>query len=160
MIEKVTVDEATWNELPWKYEAGTPNIANGIALSSAIDYLNNIGMNNIHNYELHLTKYALEKLITIPDIEIYGPTDTNDRLGVISFNLKNIHPHDVASILDSNGIAVRSGHHCAQPLMNHLNIENALRVSFYIYNTIDEIDKLIEVLMKIHKIFYKRASLK
>lgn len=160
MIEKVSVDEATWNELPWKYEAGTPNIANGIGLSSAIDYLNNIGMNNIHNYEHHLTKYALEKLISIPDIEIYGPLDANDRVGVISFNLKNIHPHDVASILDSSGIAVRSGHHCAQPLMNHLNIENAIRVSFYIYNTIDEIDKLIEVLMKIHKIFYKRASTK
>lgn len=153
MIEKVSTTEATWNELPWKYEAGTPNIAGGIGLSSAIEYLTNLNMNEVYSYEHYLTKYALEKLSTIPDIEIYGPLEAKDRLGVISFNIKNIHPHDVASILDSAGIAVRSGHHCAQPLMNHLNIENAIRVSLYIYNTIEEIDKLVEVLLKTHRLF-------
>ena len=153
MIEKVTLDGATWNELPWKYEAGTPNISGGIGLGAAVDYLVNIGMENILEHELDLTEYALAKIQEIGDITIYGHKNKENRLGVISFNLEGVHPHDIAGILDEEGIAVRSGHHCAQPLMTHLGMDNAVRVSFYIYNTIEEIDKFISVMKRIKKIF-------
>jgi cysteine desulfurase / selenocysteine lyase len=151
MISTVTTEGATWNELPWKFEAGTPNVAGGIGLGAAVDYLQNIGMDKVFEHEKELLNYAFEKMREIPDIEIYGPR--KDRLGVISFNIKGIHPHDVAGVLDQNGIAVRSGNHCTQPLLARLGVENTVRASFYIYNTFDEIDKFVEALKKAVKIF-------
>jgi cysteine desulfurase/selenocysteine lyase len=152
MIETVTVEKATWNELPWKYEAGTPNIAGAIGLGAAVDYLNRLGMEKIIAHERELLIYALDSLSDFPWIDIYGPKD-GDKVGVISFNIRGVHPHDVAGILDEEGIAVRSGHHCAQPLMRRLGIENAVRVSFYLYNTKEEIDKLTEVLREAKRLF-------
>ncbi|MGH7808093.1 MAG: cysteine desulfurase [Thermodesulfobacteriota bacterium] len=152
MIETVTMEKATWNELPWKYEAGTPNIAGGIGLGAAVDYLHRLGMEKIIAHERELVIYALESLSDFPWIDIYGPKD-GERVGVISFNIRGVHPHDVAGILDEEGIAVRSGHHCAQPLMRRLGIENAVRVSFYLYNTKEEIDKLTEVLREAKRLF-------
>jgi cysteine desulfurase/selenocysteine lyase len=152
MIETVTVEKATWNELPWKYEAGTPNIAGAIGLGAAVDYLNRLGMEKIIAHERELLIYALDSLSDFPWIDIYGPKD-GDKVGVISFNIRGVHPHDVAGILDEEGIAVRSGHHCTQPLMRRLGIENAVRVSFYLYNTREEIDKLIEVLRETKRLF-------
>jgi cysteine desulfurase/selenocysteine lyase len=154
MISTVTVDEATWNELPWKFEAGTPNVAGGIGLGAAIDYLQRIGMNRIFEHERELLNYAIGKMRELPDIEIYGPEA--ERLGVISFNIGGIHPHDIAGILDQYGIAVRSGNHCTQPLLNRLGIENTVRASFYIYNTKDEIDRFIEALGRAIKIFKRK----
>ncbi len=154
MIFEVTTEGATWNELPWKFEAGTPNIAGGIGLSAAIDYLNEIGMENIENHEKELLEYALRRMREIEDIEIYGHKE-QDALGLISFNIKGVHPHDIAGICDEEGIAIRSGHHCTQPLMRHFCIENSARASFYIYNTKEEIDVFIEVLKKIKKYFSK-----
>ncbi len=152
MIETVTIDKSTWNELPWKYEAGTPNIAGAIGLGAAIDYLDRIGFEEIQNYEKSLTIYTLERLMELPWIELYGPNDLG-RLGVFTFNIRDIHPHDISWILDGEGIAVRSGHHCAQPLMRRLNIDNAVRASLYLYNTRHEIDSLIEALIKAHNLF-------
>ena len=147
MIETVTLEKSTWNQLPWKFEAGTPNIAGGIGLGAAVDYLNEIGLKNIYKHEKELLTYALDKLKEIPWIELYGP-EVENRIGVISFNVDGVHPHDVSWILDNEGIEVRSGNHCAQPLMRRLGIENSVRVSFYIYNTKEEIDKLVKTLIK------------
>lgn len=152
MIDKVTIEKTTWNELPWKFEAGTPNISGVIGLGAAVDYLVGIGMNEVKNYEWFLNNYTLERLTEVPGIELYGPKDV-ERLGVFTFNLKGIHPHDVAWILDEEGIEVRSGHHCAQPLMRRLRMENAVRASTYLYNTKEEIDKLIDALIKVQKLF-------
>jgi cysteine desulfurase/selenocysteine lyase len=152
MIETVTIEKTTWNELPWKYEAGTPNIAGGIALSAALDYLEMVGLENISEHERELLNYATQRMSDFPWIELYGPREY-DRVGVVTFNISGVHPHDVAGILDEEGIAVRSGHHCAQPLMRRLNIENAVRASFYLYNTKEEIDKLVEVLREVRRLF-------
>ncbi len=152
MIDKVTIEKTTWNELPWKFEAGTPNISGVIGLGAAVDYLVGIGMNEVKNYEWFLNNYTLERLTEVPGIELYGPKDV-ERLGVFTFNLKGIHPHDVAWILDEEGIEIRSGHHCAQPLMRRLRMENAVRASTYLYNTKEEIDKLIDALIKVQKLF-------
>jgi cysteine desulfurase/selenocysteine lyase len=151
MIETVTLEKSTWNELPWKYEAGTPNIAGGIGLGAALDYLDNVGMASVISHEQELLNYTLESLSDLPGIELYGSSE--ERVGVITFNIKGIHPHDVAGILDEEGIAVRSGHHCAQPLMRRLGIENAVRVSLYIYNTEEDIDRLTSTLHKITRVF-------
>ncbi|GIW46802.1 MAG: cysteine desulfurase [Deltaproteobacteria bacterium] len=152
MIETVTLDKATWNELPWKFEAGTPNIAGGIGLGVAIDYLNKIGLRNIAYMEKELLDYAFARFSDLPWIEVYGPKD-DERIGVISFNIKGIHPHDIAGVLDEEGIAVRSGHHCAQPLMRRLGMDNAVRVSFYLYNTKEEVDRLVDVLREVKRVF-------
>ena len=151
MIRKVTLEGSTWNDIPWKFEAGTPNIAQVIGFGSAIDYINKIGRNTITDYENELLKYAQEKLQTIPGINIYGTA--KDKGAVISFNLENIHPHDVAHILDTYGIAIRAGHHCAQPIMKKLNVAATNRASFYIYNTLAEIDQLVEGLRKTVELF-------
>ncbi len=153
MISTVTTESVMFNELPWKFEAGTPNIAGGIGLGAAIDYLCSLGLENIYAHEQRLLEYALEKLSQINGLEIYGPKETKDRLAVISFNLKGIHPHDVAGILDEAGIAVRSGHHCAQPLMKKLGMDNTARASFYIYNSEDDVDALVEALKTVQKLF-------
>ena len=151
MILNVTMEKSTWNDIPWKFEAGTPNIAQVIGLGSAIDYLNLLGMESIANYEKELLNYAQEKLQNIPGLIIYGTT--NEKGAVISFNIENIHPHDVAHILDTSGIAIRAGHHCAQPIMKRLSVPATNRASFYIYNTLSEIDSLIDGLTKTVNLF-------
>ena len=151
MIRKVTLEGSTWNDIPWKFEAGTPNIAQVIGFGSAIDYINKIGRDTITDYENELLKYAQGILQAIPGINIYGTA--KDKGAVISFNLENIHPHDVAHILDTYGIAIRAGHHCAQPIMKKLNVAATNRASFYIYNTLAEIDQLAEGLRKTVELF-------
>ena len=153
MIREVHKYETTWNDLPYKFEAGTPNIADVIGFGTAIDYLSNIGMDKIRQHEIELTKYALEKLSTVKGIKIYGSKDISKHGGVISFNFANVHPHDVAQIIDQEGIAVRSGHHCAQVLMERLDVAATNRASFYIYNTKDDIDKLVKSLEKVSELF-------
>jgi len=153
MIREVHKYESTWNDLPYKFEAGTPNVADVIGFSAAIDYLSEIGMDNVRNHEIELTKYALEKMSNIKGITIYGTKDISKRGGVISFNFHDVHPHDVATIIDREGIAIRSGHHCAQVLMERLDVAATNRASFYIYTTKDDIDKLIESLDKVSELY-------
>jgi len=153
MIREVHKYETTWNDLPYKFEAGTPSIADVVGFGAAIDYLLKIGMDNIRQHEIELTSYALEKLSSVKGLHIYGTRDISKRGGVISFNFADVHPHDVAQIMDGEGIAIRSGHHCAQVLMERLNVAATSRVSFYIYNTKEEIDKLINSLNKVARIF-------
>lgn len=153
MIREVHKYETTWNDLPYKFEAGTPNIADVIGFSAAIDYLNKIGMDNIRNHEIELTKYALDKMSKVKGITVYGPQDIAKRGGVISFNFHDVHPHDVATIIDKDGVAIRSGHHCAQILMERLDVAATNRASFYVYNTKQEIDALIGSLNKVAELF-------
>jgi len=153
MIREVHKYETTWNDLPYKFEAGTPNIADVVGFGAAIDYLTKLGMNNIREHEIELTKYALEKLSQVKGLTIYGTKDISKRGGVISFNFADVHPHDVAQIIDEEGIAIRSGHHCAQVLMERLNVAATSRASFYIYNTKEEVDALIASLNKVARIF-------
>ncbi|MFQ9626118.1 MAG: cysteine desulfurase [Enterococcus avium] len=158
MIDFVNLFDSTWKELPWKFEAGTPNIAGAIALGAAVDYLNEIGMENIHRYEQELVEYVLPKLHEIDGITTYGPQDPKHHTGVIAFNLDGIHPHDVATALDMEGIAVRAGHHCAQPLMNYLNLPATARASFYFYNTKEDADRLIEAIQATKEFFKDGAK--
>jgi cysteine desulfurase/selenocysteine lyase len=151
MISEVSLEASSWNDLPWKFEAGTPPIAQGIGLAAAVQYLQNLGMEAVHAYEHRLVSYALEQLRQVHDIEIYGP-DADARGGVVAFNLPDMHPHDIASILDQQGVAIRGGHHCAMPLMRSLGVNGTCRASFYIYNTVDEVDTLIEALGETRRI--------
>ncbi len=153
MIREVHKYETTWNDLPYKFEAGTPNIADVIGFGAAIDYLSSIGMDKVREHEIELTKYALEKLSKVKGIKIYGTKDISKRGGVISFNFADIHPHDVAQIVDEEGIAVRSGHHCAQVLMERLDVAATSRASFYIYNNKEDVDALVNSLEKVARIF-------
>ena len=153
MIDFVYHDHSTWTELPWKFEAGTPNIAGAIALGSAIDYLTEIGMANIHQYEQELVDYVLPKLEAIEGLTIYGPKDPKKHSGVIAFNLDGIHPHDTATALDMEGIAVRAGHHCAQPLLSYLDLHATARASFYFYNTKEDADRLVEAIIATKEFF-------
>ena len=153
MIDFVYEQEATWKELPWKFEAGTPNIAGAIALGAAVDYLSALGMENIHAYEQELVDYVLPKLQAIDGLTVYGPEDPSQHAGVVAFNIDGLHPHDVATALDYEGVAVRAGHHCAQPLINHLGISSAARASFYIYNTKEDCDKLVEAILATKEFF-------
>ncbi|QLH04341.1 cysteine desulfurase [Nitrosopumilus oxyclinae] len=153
MIREVHKYETTWNDLPYKFEAGTPNIADVVGLGAAIDYLTKLGMDNIREHEIELTKYAIEKLSEVKGLHIYGTKDISKRGGVISFNFSDVHPHDVAQIIDGEGIAVRSGHHCAQVLMERLNVAATSRASFYIYNTKQDIDILVNSLNIVAKVF-------
>jgi cysteine desulfurase/selenocysteine lyase len=152
MIQTVTVEGATWNELPFKFEAGTPAFTEAVGFEEAIKYLSNIGMERIFNYEKELEKFILEKFKELDFLEYYGHKE-GEHLALFSFNIKGVHPHDAASFLDSFGIAVRSGNHCAQPLMNHLNMDNTLRASFYFYNTKQEAKKLFAALEETSKFF-------
>ncbi len=145
MINEVSLEGSTWNDLPWKFEAGTPPIAEGIGLGAAVQYLQGLGMQAVQDYEHHLVREAMVQLGELPDIEIYGP-GAEERGGVIAFNMEGAHAHDVASILDQYGVAIRAGHHCAMPLMRELDINGACRASFYVYNTVEEIHTLIEAL--------------
>ena len=153
MIDFVYEQEATWKELPWKFEAGTPNIAGAIALGAAVDYLSNLGVENVHAYEQELVDYVLPKLQAIEGLTVYGPEDPSQHAGVIAFNIDGLHPHDVATALDYEGVAVRAGHHCAQPLINHLGISSTVRASFYIYNTKEDCDKLVEAILATKEFF-------
>ncbi|TGL50506.1 cysteine desulfurase [Leptospira wolffii] len=153
MIEKVWKDRSTYVDLPARLEAGTPNIAGGIGFAAAIEYLESVGMQEIHNHELQLLEYALDRLDDFGGLELYGPTDLKKRGGVISFNFPGVHPHDVGSILDEEGIAIRVGHHCAQPFMDFKGIAGTCRASFYLYNTKEDVDALLGGLKKVKEIF-------
>jgi len=151
MILDVWMDRATYNELPYKFEAGTPPIAAAIGLGVAIDYLNDIGMKAVHDHEVELGKYAMQRIGEISGIKIFGPTDADRKGGLVSFNFEEIHAHDVGTILDTLGIAVRAGHHCAKPLMRKLGVPATTRASFYIYNTKGEVDRLHDGLLQVQK---------
>lgn len=153
MIREVYKDRSVWNELPEKFEAGTPNVAGAVGLEAAIYYLNKIGLENIRIHERELTEYTLDKLRKISQVTIYGSMNTEIRSGIVTFNINGVHPHDVSEVLDKRGIAVRVGHHCTMPLHQKLNIPASVRASFYIYNTKEEIDKLIEGIRETIKIF-------
>lgn len=153
MIREVHKYETTWNDLPYKFEAGTPNIADVVGFGAAIDYLQKIGIDNIREHEIELTKYAIDKMSEVKGVHIYGTKDLSKRGGVLSFNFADVHPHDVAQIIDEEGIAVRSGHHCAQVLMERLNVAATSRASFYIYNTKEDVDALINSLKKVARLF-------
>jgi len=153
MIRTVTFERTTFNDVPYKFEAGTPPIAQAVGLGVAVDYLTKIGIERIRAHEVELVTYALERLREIDDITIYGAAPPEQRGGVIAFNIGNIHPHDLATFLDAHGICIRAGHHCAQPLMRRLNVAATARASFYLYNTPDEIDALVEALQQAVKFF-------
>ncbi|AWN20052.1 cysteine desulfurase [Streptococcus sobrinus] len=153
MIDFVYEQEANWKELPWKFEAGTPNIAGAIALGAALDYLDEIGMAEIHAHEQELVAYVLPKLQAIGGLTLYGPENPSQHTGVIAFNLDGVHPHDLATALDYEGLAVRAGHHCAQPLINHLGIHSAARASFYLYNSREDCDKLVQAILAAKEFF-------
>ncbi len=153
MIQVVDLQASTWADIPHKFEAGTPNIAGAIGLAAAIDYLEDIGMDQIYNHERRLVEYTLEKMRQIEGLSIYGPTDARLRSGVITFNIDGVHPHDVATAMDMEGVAIRAGHHCAQPLMNYMKQPATARASFYLYNTKADADKLIEAIQKTKEFF-------
>jgi len=153
MISRVQFDSAEWNILPYKFEAGTPHIAGVYGFGPALDYLTKLGMEAIRNHEIELTSYALERLHELKYVKIFGPLDENQRGGVISFKVKDIHPHDLATVLDSYGIAVRAGHHCAQPLTNLLGEISTTRASLYIYNNKDDVDELVKGLIEARRYF-------
>ncbi|MBK6708908.1 MAG: cysteine desulfurase [Chloroflexi bacterium] len=152
MIRRVTLEGSTWNDLPWKFEAGTPSIAEGIGLGTAVDYLAGIGMDNIHAHEQFITHYALEALSEIKGITLYGPP-ASQRAGVATFTIQGIHPHDISEVVDKDGIAIRAGHHCAMPLHLRLNVSATARASFYLHTTTQEIDKLVASLNRTRKLF-------
>ena len=153
MIRTVHRDESTWAEIPHKFEAGTPNIAGAIALGAAADFLNEVGFDAIAEHERELLAYAIGRLDDLGGVQIYGPTDLEERSGVISFTMGDAHPHDISTILDSRGVAIRAGHHCAQLVMQHFGISATARASFYLYNTTDEVDRLVEGLASVKEIF-------
>ncbi|MCD9022826.1 cysteine desulfurase [Cohnella silvisoli] len=151
MIDFVELYDSTWKELPWKFEGGTPMIAGAVGLGAAIDFLEQIGLHNIDQHEKKLTRYAMERLSDIEGLTIYGPRE--ERAGLVTFNLGDVHPHDVATVLDTEGIAVRAGHHCCQPLMRWLQVSATARASFYLYNTEQDVDRLAESLVKTKEFF-------
>jgi cysteine desulfurase / selenocysteine lyase len=153
MIRKVTLQGSTWNDLPWKFEAGTPAIAEAIGLGAAADYLRRVGMDRVQAHERELVGCALERLSAVPNVTVYGPLDPAEHGGAISFNVGDVHPHDVAAVLDGEGIAIRGGHHCAQPLMDRLDVPATSRASVALYTTRDEIDRLIDGLATVKRIF-------
>ncbi len=153
MINDVHRDQSTWADIPFKFEAGTQNIAGAVGLGAAIDYLNNIGMDNVQKREQELVDYVLPQLIAIPDVQVYGPQSPAKHTGVIAFNINGLHPHDVATALDMDGVAVRAGHHCAQPLMEDLGVTATARASFYFYNTKGDADQLIKAIKETKEFF-------
>ncbi len=155
MIREVHIDSATWNDLPWKFEAGTPNIAGAIGMGAAVDYLQKIGMDRVHAQEHALIKYAMERLAEVPGIRMYGPPP-EERGGLVAFTVDGIRPRDLAGILDTYGIAVRAGHHCAQPVHDHFGIPATVRASFYIYNVPEEADALVNALLEARKLSKSR----
>jgi cysteine desulfurase/selenocysteine lyase len=153
MIKRVRLEEATWNDVPWKFEAGTPNIADVCAFGAALDYLRGLGMERVRAHEVTLVREALARLEALPGITIYGPRDPERRGGVVAFNLEGVHPHDLGTVLDGHGVAIRAGHHCAQPLMARLDCVATARASFYVYNTTEELDALVEGITAAARLF-------
>ncbi len=153
MISTVERDGSTWNDLPWKFEAGTSAIAEGVGLGAAVDYLGSLGMENIRAHELDLTTHALDRLAEIPGLRLFGPPSPERRGGVVSFAIEGIHPHDIAEICDRRAVCVRAGHHCAQPLMRRLAVSATARASFHVYNTREDIDRLCEALVEARRVF-------
>ncbi|MCP1306218.1 cysteine desulfurase [Paenibacillus tyrfis] len=151
MIDHVGLYDSTWKDLPWKFEGGTPIIAGAVGLGAAIDFLESIGLDAIEQHEKQLTAYAMERMLQIDGLTVYGPQQ--NRAGLITFNLDDVHPHDVATVLDADGIAVRAGHHCCQPLMRWLNVTATARASFYLYNTEADVDRLVASLIKTKEYF-------
>ncbi len=158
MIREVFEDRATWAPLPEKFDAGTPSVADSIAFGTAVDYLDELGMANVRAHEIEVTSYALERLYSLPDVSVYGPRDARDRTGVVSFNLDGVHPHDAGTILDEAGVAVRAGHHCCQPLHRSLDVAATLRASFYVYNTVDEVDALVDALLTARRVYQRKSA--
>jgi cysteine desulfurase/selenocysteine lyase len=153
MIKKVTFEDASWNDLPWKFEAGTPVICQGIALAEACDYLDDIGMERIQRHEEQLAQYTLEQLQAEGDVDAYGPSAGTERGGLVSFNLDSVHAHDLSSILNDSAVAIRAGDHCTQPLHDKMGVPASARASFYIYNTREEVDKLVEAIDDARQLF-------
>ena len=153
MISRVTLEESTWNEIPYKFEAGTPNIADAIGLGAAVDYLENLGMANVREHERSVTAYALDRLGSVPEIKIFGPKNADERVGVVTFNYGDVHPHDLSQVLDRSGVAIRAGHHCAQPLMQRLDCVATARASFYVYSTFAEVDAIVEAVQEAGRYF-------
>lgn len=153
MIKEVHKYDTRYNDLPYKFEGGTPNIADVIGFAAAIDYLNKIGMDKVRDHEVELTGYALDKITRVKGVTLYGPRNTKDRGAVISFNIGDIHPHDLATIMNDHGVAIRSGHHCAQVLMERLDVSATSRASFYIYNTKEEVDIFVNALEEARRVF-------
>jgi cysteine desulfurase / selenocysteine lyase len=158
MIREVYEDRSTWAPLPEKFDAGTPNVADATALAAALDYLAALGMDRVRAHELEMTGYALERLCALPDVAVYGPLQPEQRTGLVAFNLDGVHPHDVGTVLDEAGVAVRAGHHCCQPLHRALNVAATLRASFYIYNTVDEVDALVDALGTARRLYQRRTA--
>ena len=158
MISDVQLTSATWNEIPWKFEAGTPNIADVIAFGEALNYLTRLGMDQVRAHEQELTAQALRRLGEVDGLTLYGPDPaTTPRGSVVSFNLNGLHPHDVGTVLDAEGVAIRAGHHCAKPLMRRLGVAATARASFYLYNTVDEVERLVEA-VRTAQAFFSRPS--
>jgi len=157
MIDRVELTDSTWKDAPWKWEAGTPPIIQAIGLGAALDYVTEIGMDHIHSYTQALTRYAYEALADLPGIRIYGPGPLAARGDLLTFNVCDIHPHDIATVLDSEGIAVRAGHHCCQPLHRSLDVAATLRASFYVYNTMEEVDALVDALATARRLYQRRV---
>ncbi len=153
MVKEVWLDRADWNDLPMRFEAGTPNIADAIAMGAAVDYLSSLGMDRVRQHEMQLTSYALERFRELEEVVTYGPADLEKRGGVVSFYASDIHPHDIGTVLDHWGIAIRAGHHCAMPLMRKLEVPATGRASFYLYNTEEEVDILVDGLKEALRFF-------
>ncbi len=159
MIMEVREDGFTWKDPPWKFEAGTPNFADVVAFGAAIDYLSDLGMDNVRQHEMDITGYALQRLATLGDgVAVHGPPDAADRGGVVSFAVESVHPHDIAQTLDWEGVQIRAGHHCAQPLMRRLGTPATARASFYVYNTNEDVDRLVDALKKAGELFGRQRS--
>ncbi|MCA9373941.1 aminotransferase class V-fold PLP-dependent enzyme, partial [Candidatus Peregrinibacteria bacterium] len=153
MVKEVFDDHTTWNDLPHKFEAGTPDIANVIGFGAAIDYLAQFPFEEILKHDQDLVQYARQQLASIPKLQLYGPQDVSLAGGIISFNIPGVHPHDVGSIMNNEGVAIRTGHHCAQPLLNRLGCNATARMSFYIYNNRSDVDRAVEAIKKVYEIF-------
>jgi cysteine desulfurase/selenocysteine lyase len=158
MIRRVRLHESTWNDVPWKFEAGTPNIGDVCAFGATLDYLQTLGMDEVRAHEIEITRAALRKLSQVPGITVYGPESVEAKGGVVAFNLEDVHPHDLGTVLDRHGVAIRAGHHCAQPLMERLGVVATARASFYVYNTNEELDVLIEGIEAAARLFRAPAS--
>ncbi|MEJ2184404.1 MAG: aminotransferase class V-fold PLP-dependent enzyme [Gemmatimonadota bacterium] len=153
MINTVDLENATWADVPHKFEAGTPNVAGAVGMAAAVRFLDDVGRDAIQAHERLLTEHGLERLASAAGVRVFGPTSPEDRTAVFSFELDGVHPHDVATILDAEGVAVRAGHHCTQPLMRRLGVPATTRASCYLYNTVGDLDRLAEALERARKIF-------
>jgi cysteine desulfurase/selenocysteine lyase len=153
MISVVNDDRSTWNVLPHKFEAGTPNVADAVGLAAACDYLDAIGMDRVRAHEVELLEYALGRMDEVKGVTLYGPSSLDQRSGVVSFTLEGVHPHDIATILDQNGVCIRAGHHCAQPLMRRMNVPATARASVYLYSTREDVDALVKGVERVNEIF-------